>query len=228
MARTRYRFSKDQRPHFMTNTIVAWLPVFAYPDYVNIVLDSWRFLQREREIVILSWVVLENHLHWIATGPDLSKRVGEFKSFTAKQIIRKMEANGAKTLLQELEYYKLRHKVDQTHQVWQEGSHPKVIETDDVMWQKIEYCHNNPLRRGYVDQPEHWRYSSARNYLGQPGLIEVCVRTGAKYSSLSFRGSSPGTHCTRGSSLASRFELAGAKPKAGGWSLRTMRQLPCT
>ncbi len=175
MARTRYRFSKEQRPHFMTNTIVAWLPVFAYPDYVNIVLDSWRFLQRERDIVILSWVMLENHLHWIATGPDLSKRVGEFKSFTAKQIIHKMEANGAKTLLQELEYYKLRHKVDQTHQVWQEGSHPKVIETDDVMWQKIEYCHNNPLRRGYVDQPEHWRYSSARNYLGQPGLIEVCT-----------------------------------------------------
>lgn len=80
----------------MTNTIVAWLPVFAYPDYVNIVLDSWRFLQRERGIVILAWVILENHLHWIATGPDLSKRVGECKSFTAKQIIRKMEAKGGK------------------------------------------------------------------------------------------------------------------------------------
>ena len=159
----------------MTNTIVAWLPVFSYPDYANIILDSWRFLQRERSIVILAWVILENHLHWIATGPQLAKRVGEFKSFTAKEIFHKMEEIGAKTLLQELTYYKLRHKVDQEHQLWQEGSHPKVIESDDVMWQKIEYTHNNPLRRGYVDQPEHWRYSSARSYAGQPGLIDVCT-----------------------------------------------------
>jgi len=88
MARTRYRFSREERPHFMTNTIVAWLPVFSYPDYANIILDSWRFLQRERSIVILAWVILENHLHWIATGPQLAKRVGEFKSFTAKEIIQ--------------------------------------------------------------------------------------------------------------------------------------------
>ena len=33
--------------------------------------------------------------------------------------------------------------------------------------------HQNPVKRGYVDQPEHWRYSSARNYLGQPGLIGI-------------------------------------------------------
>ena len=159
----------------MTDTIVAWLPVFAYSDHVSIVLDSWRFLQQQRSIVIFAWVILENHLHWIATGPSLSKRVGEFKSFTAKQIIQKLEAKGAGTLLQELAYFKLAHKVDQEHQLWQEGSHPKVIESDDVMWQKIEYIHNNPVRRGYVDQPEYWRYSSARNYHGQPGLIDVCT-----------------------------------------------------
>jgi len=40
--------------------------------------------------------------------------------------------------------------------------------------QKIEYIHNNPVERGYVDRPEHWRYSSARDYLGQEGLLRVC------------------------------------------------------
>jgi len=175
MARTRYRFSTEQRPHFLTNTVVAWLPVFSYPDYANIILDSWRFLQKERSIVILAWVIMENHLHWIATGPNLAKRVGEFKSYTAKMILEKIKQNNASILLQELEYYKLRHRVDQTYQLWQEGSHPKVIEADDVCWQKVEYTHNNPLRRGFVEHPEHWRYSSARNYLGMPGLIDVCT-----------------------------------------------------
>jgi putative transposase len=40
-----------------------------------------------------------------------------------------------------------------------------------MMEQKIEYIHHNPVRCGYVDEPEHWRYSSARNYAGIPGLI---------------------------------------------------------
>jgi len=175
MTRSRYRFSEEHRPHFMTNTVVAWLPVFAYPEFAAIVLESWRFLQRERQIDILAWVILENHLHWIGVGPQLGERVGEFKSFTATAIIKQLEAKGARTLLQELAHYKLRHKHDQTHQFWQEGSHPQVIESDEVMWQKIEYIPNNPLRRGYVDDPLHWRYSSARAYARLPGLIDVCA-----------------------------------------------------
>ncbi len=175
MTRTRYRFGDDHYAYFMTNTVVAWLPVFSKSDFADVVLESWRFLQREREIVILAFVILENHLHWIGVGPLLPKRVGEFKSFTATSIIKRMQEEGHETLLQELRFYKLRHKVDQTYQLWQEGSHPQIIESDDVMWQKVEYIHNNPVRRGYVDDPTHWRYSSAKSYAGQKGLIDVCV-----------------------------------------------------
>ena len=41
------------------------------------------------------------------------------------------------------------------------------------MREKLDYIHYNPVKRGYVDMAEHWRYSSARNYAGQTGLIEV-------------------------------------------------------
>ncbi len=175
MGRTRYQFGDSHSPHFMTCTIVAWLPAFSKPDFVDIVLDSWRFLQRERDITIIAWVILENHLHWIAVGPELSRRVGEFKSFTATSILREAEKQRHHTFLQELNYFKARHKLDQEHQLWQEGSHPQIIESDDVMWQKVEYIHNNPLRRGFVDDALHWRYSSARSYARKEGLIDVCT-----------------------------------------------------
>ena len=42
-----------------------------------------------------------------------------------------------------------------------------------MMRQKLEYMHANPVRRGYVDAPVHWRYSSARTYAGTGGLIDV-------------------------------------------------------
>ena len=159
----------------MTNTIVAWLPVFSQPAFAEQILESWRFVQRKRNMTLQAFVIMENHLHWIAAGPQLSKRVGEFKSFTAITIVKMMKQMKYDTLLQELKSYKLRHKTDQEHQLWQEGSHPQMIENDDMMWQKIEYIHNNPLRRGYVDDPIHWRYSSARSYAGQAGLMDVCV-----------------------------------------------------
>lgn len=42
-----------------------------------------------------------------------------------------------------------------------------------VLRQKSEYAHANPLRRGYVDDPVDWRYSSARNEAGSPDLLDV-------------------------------------------------------
>jgi len=72
-----------------------------------------------------------------------------------------------------LRLFKAEGKMDSTYQVWEEGSHPQRIEHEAVMRQKLDYLHYNPVKRGYVDLPEHWRWSSARDYLGQPGLIEV-------------------------------------------------------
>ena len=174
MSRTRYRFCESYYPHFMTCTIVAWLPVFATRRFAEIIFDSWRFLQTKRDIDIIAFVLMENHLHWIAVGPDLGKRVAEFKSWTARTIIDEMKKMNYQTMLQELEFFKKRHMTDQQYQLWQERSHPKVIEHEDVMIQKIEYIHSNPVKRGYVDEPIHWRYSSARCYAGQQGLIPVC------------------------------------------------------
>jgi len=57
----------------------------------------------------------------------------------------------------------------------QEGSHPELIQGEKMMRQKLEYMHYNPVKRGYVDDPAHWRYSSARNYAGQDSLLKICM-----------------------------------------------------
>jgi len=55
------------------------------------------------------------------------------------------------------------YKKDRTYQIWQEGYKPKLIQTDVMMINKINYIHNNPVKRGYIDEAIHWRYSSARD-----------------------------------------------------------------
>jgi putative transposase len=173
MARSRYQLFKNQKPYFLTGTIVAWLPVFSYPRFVEIILDSWRFLQNDRRISIYGFVIMENHLHWIAAGEDLAKCAQYFKSYTARQIIDTLHQSGFETLLEELKFFKLRHKEKQHFQFWQEGNHPIEIQNPNIMRQKLDYIHQNPVRRGYVSDPTHWRYSSAANYTGLDGVIEV-------------------------------------------------------
>ncbi len=173
MTRTRYRIFETEYPYFMTCTIVGWLPVFTRPDAVQILFDSWRFLQQNREFKLYGYVVLENHLHLIASAPELGNAMKSFKMHTATQIIALLERHSVALLLGQLRALKLRHKTRSEYQVWQEGSHPQQVSSSEMMLQKLEYMHNNPVKRGYVDDPVHWRYSSARNYAGQAGLIEV-------------------------------------------------------
>lgn len=65
------------------------------------------------------------------------------------------------------------HKTDKEYQIWEEGYQPKHIQTDAMMVSKIQYIHENPVKRGYVDEAVHWRYSSARDYDGEQGLIAI-------------------------------------------------------
>jgi len=118
-------------------------------------------------------VILENHLHLLIQCENLSKEFPQFKSFTARMLIDYLKACGADHLLQQLAWFRKRHKMDRDYQLWEEGYHPQMIESEDVLRQKLNYIHNNPVKRGYVDEPEHWRYSSARDYAGREGLIPV-------------------------------------------------------
>ena len=173
MGRSRFRFGESPFPHFLTCTVVGWLPVFTRPETVQILLDSWRFLQDQGRLTLLGYVVLENHVHFIASAEDLAKQVGDFKSYTARRVIDHLIERHVRILLEGLEYHKARHKGDRAFQLWQEGSHPKVIETEAMLRQKLEYIHQNPVKRGYVSDPTHWRYSSARNYAKIEALAPV-------------------------------------------------------
>ena len=124
-------------------------------------------------MALLGYVVLENHIHFIASAEDLAKEVGDFKSYTARRIIDCLIERNVRVLLEGLEHHKSRHKSDRLFQLWQEGSHPKIIATEAMMLQKLEYIHNNPVKRGYVSDPTHWRYSSARNYAKMEALVSV-------------------------------------------------------
>ncbi|OOE92450.1 MULTISPECIES: REP-associated tyrosine transposase [unclassified Salinivibrio] len=173
MGRSRYKITEPHLPHFVTLTVLHWIPVFTRPDTVNILLDSLRFLNKDG-LKVYAWVVLENHCHLVLQSKALDHDIARLKSWTARNLIQYLAERNVKQILDQLAFYKKAHKGDRAYQFWQEGVHPELIQSDAMMWQKIDYIHQNPVKRGYVDEAAHWRYSSARDYMGTTGLLAVC------------------------------------------------------
>ena len=175
MARTRYRiFKEDTTPYFITATTVNWLPLFSNPAIAQIIFDSLKFLQEQKRLYIIAYVLMENHIHLVAFSDHLAKELGDFKSFTARQCIDYYQQQGNDFVLKQLEFHKLPSHKDRDYQFWQEGVHPQQIQNETMLQQKVDYIHYNPIRRGYVDKATDWRYSSARNYAGMQGILEIC------------------------------------------------------
>ena len=84
-----YKIRNPAAIHFITFSVVEWIDVFTRKDYRDIVLDSIRYCQAEKGLVLHSWCLMSNHLHLVASAKNenLSDILRDFKKFTSKQII---------------------------------------------------------------------------------------------------------------------------------------------
>ena len=173
MGRSRYKIYEPTHPHFVTCTILHWVPIFTRKQSVQIIIDSLKFLQEKDNLKLYAYVILENHLHMVLQSDDLAKTMESFKKYTANKVLKLLKEENVKTLLEQFKFYKKAHKTDKAYQIWEEGYQPKLMQTDSMMISKIKYIHENPVKRGYVDDASYWRYSSARDYEGVGGLIDI-------------------------------------------------------
>ena len=109
MGRSRYKIYKPTYPHFVTCTILHWLPIFTRVQSTQIIFDSIKFLQKKDNLKLYAYVILENHLHMILSSDDLHKTMQSFKQYTAKQILELLKKENAKTILDQLMFYKKAH-----------------------------------------------------------------------------------------------------------------------
>lgn len=175
MSKNPYKIVDPKLPHFVTCTVLHRIPVFTDPATVDIILESLRFLQ-QGGLAVYAYVILENHMHLVVQSEQLDADMARFKSQTATQLIQYFNQPQVTQVLEQLAFYKKALEEGGeggADQFWQEGLHAEWIQNDAMMQQKIEYTHQNPVIRGYVDKMEHWRYSSARNYYGEDGLLDI-------------------------------------------------------
>lgn len=158
-------------PHFITWSVVDWLPLFISDPYCRIVTDSVAFCRREKGLLAHGYVVMPTHAHGVFSaqeGFDLSSIVRDARKFMVKQIVQQLNNDGNR--LFDWVFRDAARKdgrPEGSYKVWQSGSHPETIVSPKFAMQKLEYIHNNPVRKGLVEAQEHWRFSSAASYVLQ-------------------------------------------------------------
>ena len=160
--RSSYKIIDNDGIYFVSSTIIEWIPVFTHEKYFKILTDSLNFCRTEKDLKIYYYVILDNHFHLIVSHSKLSDIMRSVKGFTADIILDELKNDKYKWKLDLMKFYKKKHK-QTTFQVWQEGFHPQMISSVEMLNQKVEYIHYNPVKRGFVNKPEHWKYSSAKN-----------------------------------------------------------------
>jgi REP element-mobilizing transposase RayT len=170
MTRSYRVFTDKHYAYFVTWTLVEWLPLFAEPTYRQIVLDSLNYLRTNKHTQLNAFVVMSSHIHavlWPEEETNLSDVTRDFKRFTSREISKECERQGAGNLLSVFKTARKENRAQDVskYQVWQEGSHPEAIFTENFAKQKIDYIHLNPVRAGMVNAAHEWPYSSASAYI---------------------------------------------------------------
>lgn len=125
-----------------------------------------------------AYVIMTNHLHtiWTARNNNLSDLLRDFKTYTSKAITASVATepeSRREWLLYMFRFFANGTNANEQFKVWTGDNHPEEIFSQSFLRSKLDYIHLNPVRAGLVSHPGDYLYSSAADYEGKKGLIEI-------------------------------------------------------
>ena len=177
-----YQIDKQDGAYFLTCTVVEWVDLFTRDNYKMFIAESLNFCIHAKGLDVYSYVIMPNHLHMVASAKNdnLSSVIGDFKKFTSREMIKKISLPQESRRNWMLPVFKLAGESNPRNkffQVWQQDNHAEEVYSPSFSKCKIDYIHNNPVKEGFVQRPEDFLYSSARDYAGMKSPVDVTVIT---------------------------------------------------
>jgi len=170
-------FDHDGRARFITFSTHNGIPILTNDRFRQAVTDAVDSVRRSHQYRVIAYVVMPEHVHLLIVPPiDMSVGpvVGEIKRASAKEIHRILEGSPS-TLTSQLT---VTRNGQEKRVLWKRRCYDHNCRSDESLWEKVRYCHNNSVRRGLVTRPEDWRWSSYRWYQGErdvPLSIDITV-----------------------------------------------------
>lgn len=171
----KYKFHNPEGVYFITFAVQGWVDVFTRNQYKDIIVDNLDYCQKNKGLELFAWCLMTNHLHLIARADDghkLPDILRDFKKFTSKAVLRAIAENDRES---RKEWLLNQFKTKDGNRFWRADNKPIELWSNEVIDQKLNYIHQNPVEEGLVFRAEDYVYSSATDYAGNNGLLDIFV-----------------------------------------------------
>lgn len=179
MSADNYFITDQNAVYFLTFTVTDWIDVFTRKEYRFEIVDSLNYCIQNKGLVVYTWCLMPNHLHLVCKAKEsyrISDIIRDFKKFTSKSIlklIQEIPESRREWLLYRFEFAgKFDNRISK-YKFWQETNHAVLLDNNLMLEQRINYTHENPVRALIVGEPFEYLFSSARDYSGEKGYVDV-------------------------------------------------------
>ena len=154
--------------HFITGSCYRRQPLLHTARRRDLFLRIFEHTRRKYRFVVHGYVIIPEHFHLLITEPeagDPSVVMKVLKQRFSRQV-KKLRKPTAPAQIALWDYA--------PEPVWQRRFYDFNVWSERKRIEKLRYMHRNPVKRGLVEQPEQWRWSSFRGYCyGERGLVRV-------------------------------------------------------
>ena len=161
--------------HFITFSCYGRLPLLKTPRARDVVVRELGKARDEMGFLLIGYVVMPEHVHVLMSEP---------KQGTPSTVLQKLKLRVARELRKrekpvitgpfELPFAETRESLPG---FWQARFHDFNIYSEWKRQEKLNYIHENPVKRGLVSHPRDWTWSSWGFYYGEENVL-VCMDAG--------------------------------------------------
>jgi putative transposase len=145
------RFQQSKQSHFVTFTCYRRRLGLNSPEACDLFVWTLEHMRRRFSMCIYGYVAMPEHVHLLVSEPQpglLADAIHYLKLSFAKRL-------GAGVF-------------------WQKRYYDRNVRDEREFGEKLRYIHRNPVKRGLVQKPEDWKWSSFRHYaLREKGVVEI-------------------------------------------------------
>ena len=178
----KYKIHDQKEFYFVTFTCLNWIDVFIRDSYREIFVGSVKHCQDKKGLLVGAWVIMTSHVHMIigTQSKNIEDIIRDLKSFTSRHIRKEIEQANYESrkewMMRQFLHAGINNPNNNDFQFWIQNNHPVQLSTHEMMVQRLNYIHYNPVEAGFVCEPQHWKWSSAHDYCGgTQGLIDLVM-----------------------------------------------------
>ena len=147
-------------PYYLTATVTEWLPLLRCAEVRQRVCDDIAVALKACGGSFSAFVIMPDHLHMLVCLPE-GEQLHRFNKLWRgrsgrhiPKILASLNAHDSLVILA------AHAKRGCRYAAWKEQVRALAMWSSVKLLEKIDYIHNNPVRRGLVEHPGDWTHSS--------------------------------------------------------------------